>query len=430
MIRQRRTRVFTPSALLLVALAGAATIVGCERSCETPTSATSVSTTLPPDAAASANPTPAEKLTKSAALDPAPILKRAADALAAVSSLSYAGTDAAAPDRPATVTATRAEAGGWKLAIRTGDATALAYDGVTARALRDADKALIEDTVLDEDALAAFAAKNSPAAPVAWELFAATPFADAPDATHAGMETVVGEPCDVISLLGPAGVTRRIAFAKSDGLPRRIERTTADAPRVITLADLRTNAAVAAVPFTLAAPDGYVIRSAEPRKPAPSITPRPRQAEAPPGGLAIGAPAPDFSLKDADGKDVTLASLKGQVVFLDFWATWCGPCRLAMPGVQKLHDEFKGRPVAVYGVNMNDDKDPIAYMRDKKFTYGTLLNGEKIAKAYGIQGIPAFYLIGPDGKLLWAGVGYGGKDADAQQHKQLVALIEKALAAK
>src|SRR6266567_2066513 len=67
--------------------------------------------------------------------------------------------------------------------------------------------------------------------------------------------------------------------------------------------------------------------------------------------LAIGATAPDWELSDADGKLQTLAQYRGKIVVLDFWATWCGPCAEVMPQMQKLHEKYKDKGVAVFGVS-------------------------------------------------------------------------------
>ncbi len=93
-----------------------------------------------------------------------------------------------------------------------------------------------------------------------------------------------------------------------------------------------------------------------------------------------------------------------------------------MPGVQKIHEHFKGQPVVVIGVNTSESKDPVAYLKEKGFTYGLLLNGETIGDKYGIQGIPAFFIIGPDGKLLWTEVGY-----NPAGEKEATDVIDKAI---
>lgn len=137
--------------------------------------------------------------------------------------------------------------------------------------------------------------------------------------------------------------------------------------------------------------------------------------------IAVGKVAPAFTLKDAAGNEVALAKLKGKVVVIDFWATWCGPCKQVMPGLQALSVKYKDKPVAVYGVNVWEDdatKAP-AYMKKQGLTYGLLLNGDKVADQYEVDGIPALFVIGADGKIAYVHVG-----ADANT----AALIEKAVA--
>jgi thiol-disulfide isomerase/thioredoxin len=129
---------------------------------------------------------------------------------------------------------------------------------------------------------------------------------------------------------------------------------------------------------------------------------------APPGlTVKVGDPAPDFKLTDLDGKEVTLASLKGKVVLLDFWATWCGPCVAAMPTMQKLHDEYQSKGVVVLGVNTWEQMPQAAkdYIAKKNYTYGCLLKGDELAEAYGVPGIPTLVVIGKDGKVVEIEVG-------------------------
>lgn len=141
--------------------------------------------------------------------------------------------------------------------------------------------------------------------------------------------------------------------------------------------------------------------------------------------LPIGSEAPDWELRDSEGKVVSLRSLRGKIVLLDFWATWCGPCKMAMPGLQKLHEKYKDKPVAVLGVNCRErsaSSNPMAYIKEKGFTYGQLLQGDAVANAYRVGGIPCLYVIGPDGKILHATAGF-----HPTLEELLSSLIEKAI---
>lgn len=174
--------------------------------------------------------------------------------------------------------------------------------------------------------------------------------------------------------------------------------------------------------FTLNQIDGYSNADASPSElGVPSNEP-------PKMKFAAGDAAPDFNLKNPDGSATTLASLKGKVVLLDFWATWCGPCIAAMPSIQRLHDKYEGKPVAILGVNTWErgaaDRAQ-KFMEKNKYSYGLLLKGDELAEAYGISGIPTLVLIGPDGKIIHIGVGFG-----PDEEKHLTEMIDKALAGK
>ena len=139
-----------------------------------------------------------------------------------------------------------------------------------------------------------------------------------------------------------------------------------------------------------------------------------------PALLAAGTPAPDFTLSTLDGKSVSLASLKGQVVLIDFWASWCGPCKMAMPHVQKIKDELGGKGLTVLSVNSWDKKDDMAAFLKAHPEFTTTLlfdpaEGEQsVATAkYKVSGIPTAYVIDKDGKVAASFVGYD-PDGEAQ----------------
>lgn len=121
--------------------------------------------------------------------------------------------------------------------------------------------------------------------------------------------------------------------------------------------------------------------------------------------------APGFSLLDTQGKTVALADFKGEVVFIDFWATWCPPCRISMPEVEKLYADFQGKAVQVLGLNLDENGDNARrFVERKKTPYPVLLAGDSdISSAYGVGGIPHFVLIDKEGRLvnMWSGFAPG-----------------------
>lgn len=109
----------------------------------------------------------------------------------------------------------------------------------------------------------------------------------------------------------------------------------------------------------------------------------------------------DFSLADQDGKTWRLAELQGKVVVLDFWATWCEPCRKALPEVAKLHRDWSGKGVVVLGVD--DEKAEVvrSFAAKNGMSYSTLIDpGRRVHDLFGVTGIPAAIVIGRDGKLV------------------------------
>ena len=139
-------------------------------------------------------------------------------------------------------------------------------------------------------------------------------------------------------------------------------------------------------------------------------------------GPAIGSRAPDWTLSDPQGQEHSLSDYRGGVVVMDFWATWCGPCVAAMPGLQRLHVEFQGRPVHIIGLNLWESEDPAAFMAAHQLTYGLMLGADEVGEAYGVEGIPAIFAVGPDGRVIFRATGYS-PDLEAS----LRAAIDRAL---
>jgi thiol-disulfide isomerase/thioredoxin len=135
--------------------------------------------------------------------------------------------------------------------------------------------------------------------------------------------------------------------------------------------------------------------------------------------LRAGTAAPDWELSEPGGRKHSLSQYRGKIVVLDFWATWCGPCLKVMPGMEKLRRQYGEKGVVVFGVNSFETGDPVAHMKEKAYTYPTLINGDDVAGAYGVAILPAVCIIGGDGKIIYCRAG-----AD---HKNLASLVEKHL---
>jgi thiol-disulfide isomerase/thioredoxin len=145
------------------------------------------------------------------------------------------------------------------------------------------------------------------------------------------------------------------------------------------------------------------------------------QLQAAGGGAAAnsleGKPAPDFKLKGMDDKEVALSGFRGSVIVLDFWATWCGPCRAALPHLNKLYEQKKGDGLKVFALDQKEDKDDVQQgITELKLTIPVLLDAEgKVGEKYLVSGIPQTVVIGKDGKVKKVIVGFGGSDAELRK---------------
>ena len=125
-------------------------------------------------------------------------------------------------------------------------------------------------------------------------------------------------------------------------------------------------------------------------------------------GIGAGKIAPDFALPDLGGKTVTLSALRGKVVFLNLWATWCPPCRTEMPSIEALHKTFATNPdfIALMVSEDADIKKPPAYVKKNNFDFAVLLDPEnKVGEAYDVSGLPESFVIGRDGRIVAHHVG-------------------------
>lgn len=395
-------------------------------------------------------------------------LESARDAIKKLTRLSFAARSSVdgkgsdnAPVYTADVQAARAEAGGWKLAATGAAGSAkdaeknstpfkVGYDGASAWSIKDADKVVLEKPIADMDRLAQFFKEQGAGHVMAWELIADNPLTfDGWVPAMGEAKDVEGIPCEVIVFKRaadnpPAGdadtdTEIRLSLGKDDHLPRRIDRVREvpaehkDPPNLLTrtlvLRKLAADDKAISGSYLSNAPDGYAIREVTDRPVRKATKLEQKQDRGAPKGagglidheaelLAVGAKIPDFKLKDAKGNEVTPATYKGKVLVIDFWGSWCPPCRAAMPGVQKLHEKYKDKAVVVVGFNFEQKKssDPAKFMKDNGYTYGLVLSAEKVAPKFKVPGWPTFYVFSPEGKVLWGGVGADPRAEETMSH--------------
>lgn len=134
-----------------------------------------------------------------------------------------------------------------------------------------------------------------------------------------------------------------------------------------------------------------------------------------PGGtprITKSSPAPDFTLESLDGKNVRLSDLRGKAVLLNFWATWCGPCKIETPWLVEMQDKYGAQGLQVVGVAMDDSgKDEIAkFAKDMGVNYPVLLGKEAVGDDYGgVPALPESFFISRDGKIVDKIIGLRGK---------------------
>ncbi len=133
--------------------------------------------------------------------------------------------------------------------------------------------------------------------------------------------------------------------------------------------------------------------------------------------------APDFALKSVDGKTVKLSDYKGKVVIIDFWATWCPPCRKGIPDLISIQKEFK-KNVVIIGISLDADKtlkDVPGFVKEYKINYPIVYGDDKVVADYGgIQGIPTAFVIDKKGNVVDKHVGLVPKETYVKKIKELL----------
>ena len=140
----------------------------------------------------------------------------------------------------------------------------------------------------------------------------------------------------------------------------------------------------------------------------------------------IGETAPVFSLKDINGNTVTLDSLKGKVVFLDFWATWCGPCKEEFPELDALYKKYNKDGLEVVAVSVDKSESNVGEFLKKRPVSFTILTNTKgdVAEAYGLPGMPTAFIIGKDGEIKHRHAGFSKAFLPVYE-KEIAELLKK-----
>jgi thiol-disulfide isomerase/thioredoxin len=120
-------------------------------------------------------------------------------------------------------------------------------------------------------------------------------------------------------------------------------------------------------------------------------------------------PAPDFLVSSIDGQIIWLSNLKGKVVILNFWATWCSPCRQEIPGFLRVYEKYKDKGLEIIGfaVNEIDINDVRSFIRLYKISYPVVIASPHLVSAYGpIDYIPTTYIVNKDGEIVYTHIGF------------------------
>jgi thiol-disulfide isomerase/thioredoxin len=132
--------------------------------------------------------------------------------------------------------------------------------------------------------------------------------------------------------------------------------------------------------------------------------------------------ASDFILQDLSGKNVKLADFKGKPVLIDFWATWCPPCRDSIPGIEKLHKSYSGKGLVVLGISLDQGgwDDVKSFIAEYGITYPVLKGTEDVAAHYQVRTIPMLVIVDKEGKIYKRYLGFGD---DEQLEKDIQSVL-------
>lgn len=135
-----------------------------------------------------------------------------------------------------------------------------------------------------------------------------------------------------------------------------------------------------------------------------------------------GQPAPLFTLRDLSGNQVSLSEFRGKPVVINFWATWCGPCRVEVPHLEYLSKKYKDRGLVVIGLNNENNHQAVRDFAQSQISYTVLLDGYAQFQDYGVRAIPCTYYIDKNGIVQDRDVGFNGEAEMDRKIKNLVSI--------
>ena len=143
-----------------------------------------------------------------------------------------------------------------------------------------------------------------------------------------------------------------------------------------------------------------------------------------PAAVAPAGVAPDFTLRSVDGPNLRLQEQRGRVVLVNFWATWCGPCRQEMPHLNRLYEKYRSSGFVLLGVNVDDDqRNAVGVASKLGLTFPVLLDTDKkVSQLYDLSAMPATVLIDKDGRVKYLHRGYqsGYEDTYDKQIREML----------
>ena len=132
------------------------------------------------------------------------------------------------------------------------------------------------------------------------------------------------------------------------------------------------------------------------------------------GEVAVGQPAPAFTLEDPAGRPISFpAAAGGRPAIVFFWATWCPYCRALTPLIAQLREDYRARGVRVFALNVWEDGDPVAYLRERDADFELLLSADEVADAWAVSGTPGLFVVAGDGRIVYRRQSSDGRDPRA-----------------